>query len=430
MITSVVKVAWDILTTNYTGMAKFNIVKLQNTRRDFESLQMKETKDIDYFMNRLITIVNQLNIYGEEIKDQTVIEKVIGSLSTKFDVVVAAIEEAKDLASLTVDELMGTLLSHEERIDRNKNYTLQIAFKSQVYISRVIGRGRSRRRSRGRSGRYGDQRDGRDRAGEYDSEAFHDYCKQHGIKRQLTTKYTPQQNGVTERKNRTIMNMVRSMLKGRNLSNEYWAEVVACVIYAINRYPTNSVMNRDQNKHGYSEQSKAYKLYNPITKKTIISIDVVFKEQESSNGTIDKTVDAQMPLVEEDDVAEKEQQESQVKTPNKDTPTRTPRFSERHVPSSRSIDRDSPNNQSSDESSNGKRKMRILKDIYNDLDVSSNFALLSFQPSSFEEAIRDENWVQAMDEEIEAIEKNDTWDLVDLPMDKNLIGVNACTRQS
>ena len=67
--------------------------------------------------------------------------------------------------------------------------------------------------------------------------------------------------------------------------------------------------------------------------------------------------------------------------------------------------------------------MRSLKDIYDDLDVSSNFALLAFQPSSFEEAIRDDNWVQAMDEEMNSIEKNDTWDLVDLPNDKNLIGV-------
>ena len=67
--------------------------------------------------------------------------------------------------------------------------------------------------------------------------------------------------------------------------------------------------------------------------------------------------------------------------------------------------------------------MRSLKDIYDDLDVSSNFALLSFHPSSFEEAIKDENWVQAMDEEIEAIKNNDTWDLVDFPKDKNLIGV-------
>eukprot|EP00253_Pinus_taeda_P015476 PITA_15476 len=175
---------------------------------------------------------------------------------------------------------------------------------------------------------------------------------------------------------------------------------------------------------GYSEQSKDYKLYNPVTKKTIISIDVVFKEQEAWNGAVDKPVDAQVPLMEEDDVVEKEQQESQVKTPNRNTPTRTPRFSKQHGPSSRSTSQESPSNQSSDESRNGKRKMRSLKDIYDDLDVSSNFSLLSFQPSSFEKVIRDENWVQAMDEEIEAIEYNDTWDLINLPKDKILIGVN------
>jgi len=56
----------------------------------------------------------------------------------------------------------------------------------------------------------------------------------------------------------------------------------------------------------------------------------VFKEQESWNGTVDKTIDAQVTLMEEDDVAKKEQQESQVKTLNKDTPTRTPRFYAQH----------------------------------------------------------------------------------------------------
>ena len=68
--------------------------------------------------------------------------------------------------------------------------------------------------------------------------------------------------------------------------------------------------------------------------------------------------------------------------------------------------------------------MRSLKDIYDDLDVSLNFSFLAFQPSSFEEAIRDENWVQAMDEEIDSIENSDTWELVNLPNDKNLIVVN------
>ena len=86
------------------------------------------------------------------------IEKVLRSLATKFDVVVAAIEEAKDLEKMTVDELMGSLLLHEAMIDRNKDSNLETSFKSQVSISRGRGRGRSRGRGRGES--YGGQRDG------------------------------------------------------------------------------------------------------------------------------------------------------------------------------------------------------------------------------------------------------------------------------
>eukprot|EP00253_Pinus_taeda_P016100 PITA_16100 len=74
---------------------------------------MKEIEDIDSFMNRVMIVVNQLKIYGEEIKDQTVAEKVLRSLSTKFDVVVAAIEEAKDLASLTVEKLVRKKIANQ-----------------------------------------------------------------------------------------------------------------------------------------------------------------------------------------------------------------------------------------------------------------------------------------------------------------------------
>jgi len=58
---------------------------------------MKETEEIDSFMNRVMTVINKLKIYGEEIKDKTMVEKVLRSFSAKFDVVVASIEEAKDL---------------------------------------------------------------------------------------------------------------------------------------------------------------------------------------------------------------------------------------------------------------------------------------------------------------------------------------------
>ena len=123
---------------------------------------MKEIKDIDSFMNWVMTVVSQLKIYGEEIKDQTVVEKVLISLSTKFDVVVAAIEETKDLASLTLDKLKGSLLPHEARIDKNKDYNVDTDFKSRVSILRDKGWGRSRSRGRGWGRRYGGKRDGRE----------------------------------------------------------------------------------------------------------------------------------------------------------------------------------------------------------------------------------------------------------------------------
>ena len=76
-----------------------------------------------------------------------------------------------------------------------------------------------------------------DRGGEYTSTAFMEYCKEQGIRQFLIASYTPQQNGVAERKNRTILNMVRSMLKGKRMSKEFWAEAVQCAIYVQNRCP-------------------------------------------------------------------------------------------------------------------------------------------------------------------------------------------------
>ena len=56
-----------------------------------------------------------------------------------------------------------------------------------------------------------------DHGGEFNSKAFSDFFLQSGIKKQLSAPYSPQQNGVVERRNRIILNMVRSMLKEKKL---------------------------------------------------------------------------------------------------------------------------------------------------------------------------------------------------------------------
>ncbi|CAL9094550.1 unnamed protein product [Musa textilis] len=160
-----------------------------------------------------------------------------------------------------------------------------------------------------------------DRDGEFLSNEFNSFCKENGIQRELIAPYTPEQNDVAERKNRTVIEMTRSLLKGKHLSNQFWSEAVATAVYLLNISPTKVVMNQTsfeawygikpsvsyirifcciayalvnlQNHHkldeksekyiliGYSLQSKAYRLYNLVSGKVIIDRNVVFDERTS-----------------------------------------------------------------------------------------------------------------------------------------------------
>ena len=82
-----------------------------------------------------------------------------------------------------------------------------------------------------------------DNGKEYTSNEFEHYLRQHGIKHQTTVPYNPQQNGVAERMNRTILNMVRSMLFCKNVKIMLWADVVLCALYIKNRCPSNAIRN-------------------------------------------------------------------------------------------------------------------------------------------------------------------------------------------
>ena len=73
---------------------------------------------------------------------------------------------------------------------------------------------------------------------EYVNKDFDHYCKNNGNKREHTVPYTPQQNGVAERKNNTLMEMARCMLHGRNRDPNFWAKPVNDASYIINRSPT------------------------------------------------------------------------------------------------------------------------------------------------------------------------------------------------
>ncbi|XP_069152067.1 uncharacterized protein [Solanum lycopersicum] len=109
-----------------------------------------------------MTIVSQMRSYGKKVIDRIIFEKVLRSLNPKFDHVVAAIEESKDLSVFFFDELIGSLQDHEARINRsvekNEEKTFQVNDSTTKYgdNNRPTSRGRGRGEFCGGRGRgYG-----------------------------------------------------------------------------------------------------------------------------------------------------------------------------------------------------------------------------------------------------------------------------------
>jgi len=73
-----------------------------------------------------------------------------------------------------------------------------------------------------------------DQGGEFTSQEFTNFYDLNGIRRQLTAAYMPQQNKVVERKNRTIMNIVRSMFSEKKLPKSFWPEAVNWTVHVLN----------------------------------------------------------------------------------------------------------------------------------------------------------------------------------------------------
>lgn len=82
-----------------------------------------------------------------------------------------------------------------------------------------------------------------DRGGEFLSNEFTKYCNETGLERHYTSPYSPQQNGVVERHNRTVLEMVRCNLKTMSMPHALWGEAVMYSVYVLNRVQTKALKN-------------------------------------------------------------------------------------------------------------------------------------------------------------------------------------------
>jgi hypothetical protein len=175
-----------------------------------------------------------------------------------------------------------------------------------------------------------------DRGGEFNSRMFTTFCTEQGIKHFTTTPYTPQQNGVVERRNQSVVEMARCLLKGRSVPPRFWGEAVTTAVYLLNRSPTKSVTGMTPYEAWYGKKpyvshlktfgcvghvkkvgpgieklsdrsarmvmvryepgSKGYRMYDPSTNKLVINRDVKFEEGMGWNwGELEDSQNTQLP---------------------------------------------------------------------------------------------------------------------------------------
>ncbi|XP_058775996.1 uncharacterized protein LOC131650302 [Vicia villosa] len=123
------KAIWNSMKQKYQGSTKVKRAQLQALRRVFELLTMKGGEKVDNFLGRTLVVVNKMKSNGETMEQSTVVSKILRSLLNKYNYVVCSIEESNDLITLSIDELHGSLLVHEQRMQGNQweEHVLKVA---------------------------------------------------------------------------------------------------------------------------------------------------------------------------------------------------------------------------------------------------------------------------------------------------------------
>ncbi|GJV40750.1 retrotransposon protein, putative, ty1-copia subclass [Tanacetum coccineum] len=282
-----------------------------------------------------------------------------------------------------------------------------------------------------------------DRGGEYMSQEFLDHLKDHGIIAHRTPPYTPQHNGVSERRNRTLLDMVRSMMSQTTLPKSFWDYALETVARILNMVPTKKVektpyevwhgqapklsylkvwgckalVKRDTLTKpdkleprsikcifiGYPKETMGYSFYYPPENKVLVARNAEFLENSLINQEASGSLE-DLEIIQEEDThpsidtsLNHEEDDLEIDEPQSDI-----------IPIRRSTRTRRPTD-----------RMCLYIDAeeheLGDLGEPANYKAALLDPES-------DKWLNAMNVEMQSMKDNEVWVLVELPPNGKTVG--------
>jgi hypothetical protein len=300
---------------------------------------------------------------------------------------------------------------------------------------------------------------------------FDDLCKLHGILRHRTVTHTPQQNGLAERMNRTLLEKVRCMLLSSGLPKLFWGEATKTASYLINRSPASAIHFKTPEEvwngrpvdlsnlrvfgcaafaHqyegkldpralkcvflGYGEGVKGYRLWVRETKgyKIIISRNVVFNEDDlpclktdSSSGPLNQTDSIEREIEIEVEQVGDDNQLPNIQTGEVEVDVDVESHRNDEVDH---CDTDLETNQTLGDYqlARDRQRRQVRPPVRFDDEVSllTVQGFIESEPVSYDEAMSSKDskhWLEAMQDEMESLKKNKTWVLTSRPKGKRVV---------
>jgi hypothetical protein len=311
-----------------------------------------------------------------------------------------------------------------------------------------------------------------DNGTEFKNSQIEGFLGDEGIKHEFSSPYTPQQNGVVERKNRTLLDMARTMLDEYKTSDRSWAEAINTACYAINRLYLHRILKKTSYElltdkkpnvsyfrvFGSKCFTRAYRVFNKSTGLVEVSCDIVFDETNGSQVEqvdLDELDDEETPCVALRNMSigdvclmESEEPPHAQDQPSSSNQASPPTQDEDQAQDDENEEDEPPQEESNDqggdahdqdkEDDEGPRPPHprvhqaiqrdhpvntILGDIQKGVTTRSRVAhfcehysfVSSIEPYRVEDALRDSDWVLAMQEELNNFTRNEVWHLVPRP---------------